>query len=68
MYYRVSLIRCRPRIVATQSEVLGVLRATLKQIVANTLLHDCRMQYRELLHEWVWYFHELKASENVRSP
>ena len=23
------------------------------------------MQYRELLHEWAWYFHEPKASENA---
>ena len=23
------------------------------------------MQYCDLLHEWAWYFHELKASENV---
>ena len=23
------------------------------------------VQYRELLHEWAWYFHEPKASENA---
>ena len=23
------------------------------------------MQYRELLHEWAWYFHEPNASENA---
>ena len=23
------------------------------------------MQYRELLHEWAWYFHEPKVSENA---
>ena len=29
------------------------------------LITRVSVQYRELLHEWAWYFHEPKASENA---
>ena len=29
------------------------------------LITRVSMQYRELLHEWAWYFHEPKASEII---
>ena len=37
----------------------------LKQKPYIYLITRVSVQYRELLHEWAWYFHEPKASENA---
>ena len=67
-----------PESVFQSSNLIGlvrsVVRATTHMRIYNVdgiiyiyiyLITRVSMQYRELLHEWAWYFHEPYVSENA---